>query len=154
MRTADMFLIVSYTWGYAPELTNLLTHDNYDQQLFHMDMERMPKTFQDAISTTQKLGIEYLWIDAFCLLQQDTDEWLRESPLMHEVYGNATLNLAAVSGTNNQQGLYRKRSIEGLPPMLVSVPWAGCSLNCLVVREDFWQGEILSEPLYQRGWCL
>jgi hypothetical protein len=119
-----------------------------------MDLENMPQTFKDAIQTTQRLGIHYLWIDALCLLQQDADEWLRESPLMHEVYGNATLSLAAVSSMNNEQGLYRKRSKSGAPPATVSLISSGGTLDCRVVREDFWQGEILSEPLYQRGWCL
>jgi hypothetical protein len=144
----------SYSWGYSPKPVNLLTHDNYDQQLKGMEFETMPQTFQDAISTTRKLGIDYLWIDALCMLQQDADEWLREAPLMHEVYGNATLSLAAVSSMNNEQGLHRTRSTRGAPPAIVSVPYLGGALDCCIVREDFWQGEILSEPLSQRGWYL
>jgi hypothetical protein len=146
--------MISYAWGYDPEPINLLTHDNYNQQLTEMKVEQMPQTFQDAISTTRKLGVDYLWIDALCLLQQDAEEWLRESPRMHEVYGNATLSLAAVSGMNNEQGLYRVRSTSGASPATASIHWTSPSLDCLVVREDFWQGEILSEPLYRRGWCL
>jgi hypothetical protein len=131
-----------------------LTHDNYNQQLTEIDQENMPQTFKDAIQTTRRLGIDYLWIDALCLLQKDADEWLREAPLMHEVYGNATLSLAAVSSMNNEQGLYRTRSTSGVPPAIVSLTSSGATLDCCVLREDFWQGEILGEPLYQRGWCL
>jgi hypothetical protein len=119
-----------------------------------MDLENMPQTFKDAISTTRSLGIDYLWIDALCMLQKDAEEWLREAPLMHEVYGNATLSLTAVSSMNNEQGLYRTRSTRGAPPATVSVTSSDGALDYRIVREDFWRGEILSEPLYQRGWCL
>jgi hypothetical protein len=36
----------------------------------------------------------------------------------------------------------------------VSVTSSDGALDYRIVREDFWRGEILSEPLYQRGWCL
>ena len=35
----------------------------------------LSKTFQDAITTTQELGIRYLWIDSICILQDDKEDW-------------------------------------------------------------------------------
>lgn len=31
----------------------------------------LPKTFQDAIIVTSKLGFEYIWIDSLCIVQDD-----------------------------------------------------------------------------------
>lgn len=73
---------------------------------------------------------------------------------MQDVYGSSYLSLAAVSADNSAQGLYRKRSAEAVRPSVVRVKLSHQTLDCYVVREDFWKGEILSQPLYKRGWVL
>nr|POE72082.1 hypothetical protein CFP56_11958 [Quercus suber] len=113
-----------------------------------------PATFRDAVSVTRSLGVRYLWIDALCMLQNNPEEWLRESPMMQEIYCNALIGLAAVSADNCDQGLFRERTGAGATPCEADVTWAHQSLPCRVVRDDFWKGEILSEPLYKRGWVL
>lgn len=73
---------------------------------------------------------------------------------MQKVYGNSFLSLAAVSAENYVQGLFRTRRSDGLPPSSVAVQWGYQTTNCQVVREDLWEGEVLSEPLFTRGWVL
>ncbi|KAL9075418.1 MAG: hypothetical protein Q9157_004020 [Trypethelium eluteriae] len=73
---------------------------------------------------------------------------------MQEVYGNAYLSLAAVSADNCEHGLFRQRTSSGAPPFVVSVKWGRRTTKSVVVREDFWQGEVLSEPMCPRGWVL
>lgn len=68
----------------------------------------MPKTFQDAIAISRKLRIEYLWIDALCIIQDDEDDWRREIALMEYVYGGSYLNIAASSATSVHGGCWLK----------------------------------------------
>jgi Heterokaryon incompatibility protein (HET) len=49
---------------------------------------------QNAVNITQKLGIEYLWIDSLCIIQQDFGDW-KEGPKMDQIYSNAYLSIAA-----------------------------------------------------------
>jgi hypothetical protein len=46
----------------------------------------LPKTFKDAIELTRRLGFQYIWIDALCIIQDGRDDWKRECSLMGEVY--------------------------------------------------------------------
>lgn len=33
--------------------------------------DTMPKTFQDAVDFTRRLGLSYIWIDSICIIQDD-----------------------------------------------------------------------------------
>ncbi|KAI9685013.1 MAG: hypothetical protein M1822_005405 [Bathelium mastoideum] len=142
----------NYKWGCDPSY--LLEEGTLHEFLNQIELEKMPQTFQDAVYATRALGVRYLWIDALCLLQKDEEDWLREAPKMQEVYGNSYLSLAAVSADNCEQGLFRQRTSSGAPPSVTSVNWGCRDTKSVVIREDFWKGEVLSEPLYTRGWVL
>ncbi|KAK2007221.1 hypothetical protein LZ32DRAFT_632446 [Colletotrichum eremochloae] len=49
----------------------------------------MSATLRDAVTITSRLGIQYFWIDALCIIQGDPDDWAREAGQMCEVYSNA-----------------------------------------------------------------
>jgi hypothetical protein len=55
----------------------------------------LPATFQDAITTTRRLEIRYLWIDTLCFLQDDLEDWAANAGNMSAIYSNATIVLAA-----------------------------------------------------------
>lgn len=98
------------------------------------------------------LDIKYVWIDSLCTKQGSKDDWVKEAPRMHEVYGSSYLNIAATSARNSTEGLHRKRRINLLSPSIVPCNWQGRHRYCKVIREDFWNGELLAEPLYKRAW--
>jgi hypothetical protein len=53
--------------------------------------DRLSKTFRDAILVTRELGLQYLWIDSLCIIQDDANDWAIESAKMANVYGDAHL---------------------------------------------------------------
>ncbi|KAI9710261.1 MAG: hypothetical protein M1820_002755 [Bogoriella megaspora] len=150
--TYDQYTTLSYKWGHEPNY--LLEEENLHEFYNQIELGKMPRTFRDAVYATRALDVRYLWIDALCLLQKDQEEWLREAPKMEEIYGNSYLSLAAVSADNCQQGLFWQRTSSGAPPSVTSVNWGRRDTKSVVIREDFWKGEVLSEPLYTRGWVL
>ncbi|KAK3638583.1 hypothetical protein LTR22_017767 [Elasticomyces elasticus] len=58
----------------------------------------MPKTFQDAIVVAKALDIEYLWIDALNIIQDDEEDWQREATKMADIYRNAESELHDMAG--------------------------------------------------------
>ncbi|KAE8372075.1 hypothetical protein BDV26DRAFT_298206 [Aspergillus bertholletiae] len=52
-------------------------------------------TFREAIKFTRGIGLQYIWIDALCILQDDADDWARESEKMADIYRNAYITLNA-----------------------------------------------------------
>lgn len=105
---------LSYQWGGKSFLK--LTHQNYNSFLNHLPIEALPITFRDAIIISRKLGIEYLWIDALCIIQGSRDDWKREAALMSSVYGGSFVNIAASSAQDVYGGCFLKPDniVDGL----------------------------------------
>lgn len=71
-------------------------------------LDILPKTFEDAINITKKLGIDFLWIDSLCIIQNDDDDWRKEASLMSSVYGGSVITIAASSARDSTQGCFLK----------------------------------------------
>lgn len=107
------YAALSYCWG-QPQygLQHLKTTPlNFKEHVNGIDPDRLPTTLRHAIVATQKLGIRYLWIDALCIIQNEPDhaDWLKESLMMKEIYGNAYLTLAPISSTSSFDGFLSPR---------------------------------------------
>ena len=86
------YLALSYVWGKDP----LIIHDS---------LQNPPRTIADAIVVTLELGFQYLWIDKFCIPQNDSEEKLKQIKLMGSIYRSAQATIFAAAGTNPQYGL-------------------------------------------------
>lgn len=69
-------------------------------------MSELPKTFHDAVIITRKLGMRYLWIDSLCIIQDDEQDWQRESGRMSTLYWNSTLTISATGAANSTRGCF------------------------------------------------
>lgn len=107
-ETLPRYATLSYCWGRDDFLK--LTSDKLDSFLNAIPYEDLPKTFKDAIYIARRLGLNYLWIDALCIVQAKNDsmDWLRESGHMRSVYGGGYVNIAASSATNVHEGCFSK----------------------------------------------
>ncbi|CAG8983181.1 hypothetical protein HYALB_00004008 [Hymenoscyphus albidus] len=94
------------------------TVNNLDVHKEAIPWDDLPKTFQDAISVARQLGIDYLWIDSLCIVQDDEDDWIRESQTMCEVYQNSFVTIAATSAPDASTGLFLK---NGKPRRRVNI---------------------------------
>lgn len=84
----------------------MLTRANLQSFFTEIPHQPLPKTIQEAIDATRVLGLDYIWIDALCIIQQDKDDWLIEAGRMRSVYGGSYINLAASAAEDAHQGLY------------------------------------------------
>ena len=65
--------------------------------------------FEHAIYITQHIGLDYLWIDSLCVIQDDTDDWMRQSANMSGVYAGSSLDIAASFTSNGTVGCFVDR---------------------------------------------
>ena len=99
---------LSYCWGNADILeTTPDTLDRYSSD--GIAISHLPKTFQDAIDISQKLDVQFIWIDSICIVQGDKTEWEQECPKMGDIYGNAYLVIAASLAQDGSCGCYVPR---------------------------------------------
>jgi hypothetical protein len=106
------YLTLSHRWGESQEFTlNRKTSDS-----FHVNIPfvSLPKTFQDALTVTRKLGYQYLWIDALRILQDDLQEWLREAPKMPSINSKTTCTIAAHGAKDDSEG-FLTAALEPVP---------------------------------------
>jgi hypothetical protein len=86
-----------------------LTSDDLDTYVEALPVDRFPKTFKDAIEITQRLGLDYLWIDSLCIIQDSVEDWQKESALMSSVFGGSTITIAASSARDGREECFMKQ---------------------------------------------
>ncbi|KAH8791421.1 hypothetical protein BGZ57DRAFT_752108, partial [Hyaloscypha finlandica] len=64
----------------------------------------LPKPFQAAVTVTKHLGVEYLWIDSFCIIQNSAEDWERECSRMASICTSALVTIAASGAIDSSKG--------------------------------------------------
>ena len=139
------YLTLSHCWGSAdiPKLTA-------KQSSPIIPIDELPKTFKDAISIANFLGIPYLWIDSLCIRQDSKEDWEKEAALMNKVYENAFCNIAATASRDSHGGLFYDRDPISLEPCQFVYEQQVFQL----ISEGQWEYGIDSAPLNKRGWVV
>jgi hypothetical protein len=148
------YATLSHCWGKLPFL--VLKTDNLAEFSQQIPSNALPKTFQHAIEITRYLGLQFLWIDSLCIIQDDSNDWRRESVLMTQIYGASRINLAASGATNGSEGCFFDRHpawrCQIPTPMNGSLFKASQQLwDCY---PDNFRKSLLDMPLSKRGWVL
>ena len=101
------YAALSYVWGQTPSYTTTLA--NVMLHRTHGGIEKvlslLPRVIQDAIDLVRRLGLQYIWIDALCIVQDSPRSWKLNAYNMDLIYGNATLTICAADGEDASVGL-------------------------------------------------
>lgn len=97
------YLALSHCWGRQQIITT--TKATLDDRKKEIPASKLSKTFLDAVTMTRRLGFDYIWIDSMCIVQDDAQDWERESAEMAAIYKNAYLTLAATRSSSGAGGL-------------------------------------------------
>jgi len=152
------YVTLSYTWGPNPahELLPLLRKNALGSFAKEIPYGTLPRLFQDAINVVRRLKFRYLWIDAFCIIQDDERDWQRESAVMGDIYRNATLNIAAGGAINSHSSLFTERDPSLVRLCRVELDWPKNDVrgSFFAVGSDFLRANVLQTPLNHRAWVL
>lgn len=146
------YATLSHCWGTFKILK--LTTQNISFFQTGIPLGLLCKTFQEAIHTSRVLGLEYLWIDSLCIVQDDLEDWAKESRLMATVYGSSTINLAATSATNGNDGLFFNRDQGHVWRHNISAYVHGNQKNYTCVEDGIYDTCLFRTPLAERAWVL
>lgn len=168
------YATLSHRWG-LPDPAKL-SHEENDLEKrisirkfeLGIPISSLPQTFRDAILIVVKSGLEYLWIDSLCILQDKTvdnqnPDWDREAVKMGDIYAGAVFNIAATDSLNSEAGLFPKEQDILLPIVrdfgTVQTPRNSGSANVesglkfLQWKGAFnFQKDIMDSGLLSRGW--
>ncbi|KAF2395767.1 HET-domain-containing protein, partial [Trichodelitschia bisporula] len=153
------YLALSHRWGGPTDDDKkkfCTTAENYECRKAGFLESDLPKTFRDAVQVTRELGMQYLWIDALCIIQsisgEDSKDWEDEAPLMARVFNSAYCTLAASSAMNWEEGFLAPRHIRydkgrttfGKPRYICRGP----------VPPQTFEHDVDASPLQKRAWVL
>ena len=146
------YVAISHSWGTVVE--PYTTTKNLASLKESIDFENMPKTFRDSVFIARKLGVQYVWIDSVCIIQDDYEDWKREAKTMGLVYEKAYLTISASDSSGDHAGfLTPNPSVE----MDVSLPFQpGCPTSGHTYLRGQYTGVIDPRwtPISRRGWVL
>ncbi|KAI1668087.1 Heterokaryon incompatibility protein [Pyrenophora tritici-repentis] len=97
-------LVLSHVWGTIDMACKTTRSNISDYQTVGIEFDILTKTFQDTIRITAAMGFQYVWIDSLCIIQNDKDDWERESAKMAAIFHMSTITLSATSAENGHGG--------------------------------------------------
>ncbi len=151
--SSGKYVCLSYCWGPGPQPIQL-TRSNLAELTEKITLTLLPTSIQDAILTVRRLGMRYLWVDALCIIQDSSEDKVKEIERMDQIYSNSTLTIAAASASSCSMGFLNKRE-----PLWSDADAAPIELPFLC--PDWLVGNISlvrygvparREPLHRRSW--
>ena len=101
------YAALSYCWGQGPSFK--LEQATRPELYTGVDATLLPRTIQDAVLVTESLGLEWLWIDSMCIVQDSKEDWEREAGTMEDVYKGCFIALVALAAESSNGGLFAQR---------------------------------------------
>ena len=109
-KSADCrYIALSYVWGQITRShttkSNLLALQTPGSITAEAEQLTIPKTIRDALRLVSLLGERYLWVDSFCIIQDEEDTKELQLASMASIYANAYFTIAAAEGKDADHGI-------------------------------------------------
>ncbi|RBA09665.1 hypothetical protein FPRO05_05601 [Fusarium proliferatum] len=150
--TSAVYLALSHRWGDdAKQHVGRTLKKNHVSRYNNIDWNELPLNFKDAITVTRGIGVQYLWIDSLCIVQDDEDDWKVESIRMEEVYSNAKCVLAASSSNSSMEGFLNR---DTATPSFIELHSESGDISYISKNIDNFKVDVDESILNTRGWTL
>lgn len=148
---SSQYVALSHCWGPLKDDEKFCTYKrNIEQLKTHIDFDALPRTFRDTVTVARGLGIDYVWIDSLCIIQDDDDDWQNESRKMEQVFNVAYCTIGASSAESSLDGFLADPS----PRSVVMLPSSRAGAAYVCIDIDDFHGDVELGPLNSRGWVL
>jgi hypothetical protein len=162
--TKGPYATLSHCWGEIPPRRKL-TPDNCHVFASGVDVFDLESTYRNALLTVRSMGIQYLWIDLFCILQGDDAkskaDWASESQKMDSVYSEGCLNISAACAPDGSAGCFTKPTepVSKIPLLVYWRPLVTSQAEW--IRTDRFRGRdrrfiefYMHAPVFKLGWIV
>ncbi|KAH7112428.1 heterokaryon incompatibility protein-domain-containing protein [Dactylonectria macrodidyma] len=146
------FAALSYCWGGEQPMKCLSS--NIVSYGTAIPFEKQPPTIKDAAKVCQGMGLQYLWIDALCIIQDDSNDKSVEIAKMPSIYGSATVTIAAARSSSATEGFLGERFPGPRGGAIVSYRCMDGELGSITLVKLDDGGFESVEPIDERGWTL
>lgn len=144
---------LSYCWG--GDQPSKTTKANLRNRLISLSFAELPKTITDAVVVTARLGIQFLWVDALCLVQDDVEDVAREIATMPEVYSHGVCMLSSSRASSSEEGFLQDHKTDDVHhnPVVLRVTCSDGRPGQINLSNRGSEYRYLKEPIHTRAWC-
>jgi len=151
------YMTLSYRWGHHSNF--LLQETTLETFKRGFPISTLPRTFQDAVEIARHLSIQFIWIDALCIIQDSQSDWHAEALTMRDVYAHTTCNIAASAAKDEHDGFFKERDIEEILPARIEAHETDTADHAgrhfyTVFAKEYWKHQLDSSSLHSRGWVF
>ena len=146
MPDGARYVALSYVWGQAGDGSiQEATKDTITGLMEYLDVAELPALVRDAMVVCREIGERYLWVDRYCIIQDDEADRAAQISAMADIYSAAGLVLVAagVEGAG-MPGISRNRSLPQTSEVI------GGKWQVDVQRGHLFDG--MKAPWNARGW--
>ena len=156
-QVRDPYLALSHCWGGLIPYRTL--QSNKAELCQRIEFTRLPRNFQDAFAVARWLSYRYIWIDSFCIVQDDAQDWLQQAVKMADVYSGAQLTISATRSSSYDEGFLTKRQTDLELPFSDRLPLGTAmyarDCDALETAHQGINGQPSDQtPLFQRAWAF
>lgn len=153
-----LYTALSYCWGGSQTFST--TTESLKRHLHGFETKELPQTLRDAIVLTRRLGIDHIWIDSLCIIQDCLHDKNAEIPKMADYYRNAYVTICAAAARCSDGFLAvhdecNEHPNKGVARDLLQLPYCvpGEGIGTLYFREECHYC-LSDEPISARAWTL
>ncbi|KAI1276232.1 heterokaryon incompatibility protein-domain-containing protein [Xylaria sp. FL0933] len=144
------YVALSYCWG--GDQSYKTTKARIQSGQFDLSWERLSKTVQDAIKVSFALGVEYIWVDAFCIVQDDEGDFALQMAEVPSIYTNSIVTITASRAATASQGFLHEINFNNDALLAVRLPFRcpdGKLGNAYITSIPTSRN---TEPIHYRAW--
>ncbi|KAH6664626.1 heterokaryon incompatibility protein-domain-containing protein [Halenospora varia] len=148
------YIALSHCWGGLQPIKTISS--SLAEMQANIEWNDLSRVFQDAITVARRLGIEWIWIDSLCIIQDSKADWEIESAKMCDYYSNAYLTISASSSKNGTIPFLHDRGSQWQTEKFPFSSANGQEVEILARRHT---GSSMAQvvedlsPLASRAWC-
>ncbi|KAI0137833.1 HET-domain-containing protein [Hypoxylon sp. NC0597] len=151
------YVALSYCWG--PDKFLKLCKSTSRSLERGVKIDELPKTMQDAVHITRKLGLKFLWVDALCIMQGDDAEWEEQSGKMCSIFEGAYLTIAASTAPSANTSFLDRDDMRPQTWYYTTETGSTLAARTQCVNGHHYppktlKDRVVQDPLNTRGWTL
>ena len=145
------YTTLSHCWGAPPSKPLTTNLADIASRKSRIPFNELPLTFGDAVTTTRKLNIPYLWIDSLCIIQDSLSDWEKESGRMAMVYAGSVCTLSVLGSKDSNGGFFRGPGERSDCVFRHGLTFASQCIRVFPSEPNSW---VLDGLLMDRAWTL
>ncbi|KAE9971704.1 hypothetical protein EG327_009767 [Venturia inaequalis] len=156
LPSSTEYVALSHCWGTKPFLST--TCATLGDRESGIELQDLPANFRDSVIAIRALDLRYIWIDSLCIIQDDKEDWRKESQRMADVYSSAHITIVPVSAGSAHDGFLHERKHGSCP---IKIHHSGTDLICKFdhyradLSSSIMQTDDIKDSIWDhRGWTF